>query len=214
MSQSWTFSAVVNDLAWLIETLLGGNAIVLGYSMGGRLALALATSHPDRVRSLILESASPGMADEQERLARRLADEHLADRIEQGGLAAFVAEWERLPMWESQAALPEVDRLQQKNIRLSHSAAGLTANIRSTGTGAQPSYWELLPGLKTPTLLIAGELDHKFAGIAVNMHVVLPDSRLEIVSDAGHAVHLEQSARYAQLVSQFVAQPVLNSRRT
>ncbi len=71
-------------------------------------------------------------------------------------------------------------------------AAGLAANLRATGTGAQPSYWEQLADLATPTLLIAGELDHKFAQIAARMHEAMPDTRLEIVANAGHAVHLEQ----------------------
>ncbi len=105
-AQPWTFATVIDDLAWIIESLLGGSADVLGYSMGGRMALALAVAHPGRVRSLILESASPGIADGRERQERRLADESLADRIRRDGIHEFVAYWERLPMWESQAALP------------------------------------------------------------------------------------------------------------
>src|SRR6185312_14336000 len=60
-SQPWTFESVIDDLAWIIESQLGGDADVLGYSMGGRMALALALAHPHRMRRLILESASPGI---------------------------------------------------------------------------------------------------------------------------------------------------------
>jgi 2-succinyl-6-hydroxy-2,4-cyclohexadiene-1-carboxylate synthase len=212
--QSWTVSSVVADLAWIIDSLPGGRADVLGYSMGGRLALALATAYPQRVQRLILESASPGIADEQERRTRQLADEQLAERIVLEGLKAFVAQWERLPMWDSQAALPEAERERQRQTRLGHSAAGLAANLRATGTGAQPSYWEHLAELEIPTMLIAGKRDHKFAQIAGRMHEAIPDARLDVVPDAGHAVHLEQPDWYVQLVTEFLEQPVVSTMQT
>lgn len=213
-AQDWSFASVIADLSWLIDSLLGGSADVLGYSMGGRLALALALTHPGRVRALVLESASPGLADDQERLARQLADEQLADQILQDGVDAFVARWERLPLWDSQAALPRSTRERQRQTRSGHSAGGLAANLRAMGTGAQPSYWNQLASLATPALLIAGELDGKFASIATRMCDVLPDARLEIVPNAGHAVHLEQPERYVELVAQFLNQPTVSSTRT
>lgn len=203
-----TLAAVVDDLAWIIAAVHGGRADVLGYSMGGRIALALAIAHPERVGALVLESASPGIADAQEREERRLADEGLADRILEGGVDAFVAGWERLPMWGSQATLSQTDQERQQRIRLGQTAEGLAASLRTAGTGAQSSYWEHLPDLTTPTLIIAGKLDQKFAQIAASMHAAIPDSRLEIVAKAGHAVHLEQPAVYTQFVSQFLNRPV------
>ena len=74
--------------------------------MGGRLALGMAVDHPERVSSLILESATAGIQHEKERHERAEADQELARRIEEVGIETFVAEWERLPIWESQRALP------------------------------------------------------------------------------------------------------------
>lgn len=202
-----TFATVVDDLSWIITETTQGAVDVLGYSMGGRLALALAIAYPAQVNRLILESASPGIADEQERRLRQTADEHLADRILLGGLEQFVDDWERLSMWESQRALPEVDQVRQREIRLGQSATGLAASLRFMGTGTQPSYWSGLPDLCMPVLLIAGELDHKFTQIATQMHEAIPASRLEVFSGAGHAVHLEQTERYARLVSNFLQDP-------
>ena len=211
-SQDLSFARVVDDLAWIVDTLAGGKTDLAGYSMGGRLALALAVSWPDRVRRLILESASPGIADVDERLARHRADEQLASLILSEGLDAFVARWETMPMWESQAVLSEPVRERQRQFRLGHTAAGLAANLRATGTGAQDPYWDRLGELTVPVMLIAGELDQKFAQIAALMHDAMPDSRLEVVGNAGHAVHLEQPNRYSQLVSEFLGNQEQSSR--
>ena len=81
-------------------------ADLLGYSQGARIALGLAMSRPSQVRRLVLESGSPGLADEAARAARRTEDEALAQRLLREGLDAFVARWEALPLFASLARLP------------------------------------------------------------------------------------------------------------
>ena len=86
----YTMPRVVADLAALLALLDAVPAHWLGYSMGGRLALYLALARPDLVRSLVLESASPGLATAAERQARQSQDAALAERIENDSVAAFV----------------------------------------------------------------------------------------------------------------------------
>src|SRR5215210_7391909 len=76
-----------------LEALAPAEHVLAGYSMGGRLALALALRRPDAVRRLVLVSARPGLADPDERAARRAADDALARRIEAIGAEAFAREW-------------------------------------------------------------------------------------------------------------------------
>jgi 2-succinyl-6-hydroxy-2,4-cyclohexadiene-1-carboxylate synthase len=214
VASRYGFARALDDLAGIAKARGIGKAAWLGYSMGGRLALGLAIRHPELVSMLILESASPGIADPADRAARRIADEELAHRIEARGVNAFVDEWERLPMWSSQARLaPELLR-EQRQIRQRNSAAGLAGSLRGMGTGAQNPLWDRLAGIAAPTLIVAGELDSKFAAIAREMHAAIPDSELELVANAGHAVHLEQPGRFVERVTRFLierGQPAIGS---
>ena len=190
-------------LADLLNQLAISQTNLLGYSMGGRLALYFALHYPQRIHKLILESASPGLADPTARAQRRHSDNALADRIERDGIPAFVDFWESLPLWDSQAKLPLTKQLALRQQRLQNSAHGLANSLRGMGTGVQPSLWDNLPQLDKPTLLLAGELDAKFVAINQQMVAHMPHARLEIVPQAGHTIHLEQPAHYAQQVRQF-----------
>jgi 2-succinyl-6-hydroxy-2,4-cyclohexadiene-1-carboxylate synthase len=194
----------VADLLALLDALEIARADVLGYSMGGRVALHLAAAAPERVGALVLESSSPGIADAAERQTRIAADEALADAIEREGLAAFVERWERLPLFASQAALPDDTRARLHAQRLRNNPLGLANSLRGMGTGQQTSLWDRLAGLDMRTLLIAGELDVKYRALAVEMQALLPNARTVIVPGVGHAVHLEQPQRFAENVLEFL----------
>ena len=176
-------------------------AILLGYSMGGRIALYTAFS--GFFRALILESASPGIENPVEREERRRSDEALATSIEREGVPAFVERWERLPLFASQQTLPSEIKEALHAQRLQNNATGLAQSLRGVGTGVQPSLYAQLPTLHIPVLLIAGELDIKFTKIAQRMAQLLPQAQLHIVPAAGHTVHLEQPQVFTTLVKDF-----------
>lgn len=179
-----------------------GEAALLGYSMGGRIALYTAFS--GFFRALILESASPGLEDPAEREQRRLSDEALAASIERDGVQAFVDRWEKLPLFASQRVLPAEAREALRRQRLHNRASGLAQSLRGAGVGVQPSLHARLPTLRIPVLLIAGELDTKFTAIARSMSRALLHSHLYIVPAAGHAVHLERPEEFDTIVGDFL----------
>jgi len=179
---------------------------LLGYSMGGRVALHFAANHPERVRSLVLESSSPGLATEAERSARRATDETLALRIEQKGIEDFVDFWESLPLFESQRALDTLVLERQRALRLQNDARGVAAALRGLGTGSLPSLWDRLPEIRTRTLLLVGALDQKFVDVARSMAALMPHARLVMVPDAGHAVHLERPDAWLDAVKSFLVE--------
>jgi len=177
---------------------------LLGYSMGGRLALYIATHYPDRVKSLILESASPGLKTEAEREVRRRQDNELADKIEANGIERFVDYWESLPLWDSQQQLPLEKRHKLHKQRSLNQPLGLANSLRGMGTGVMPSLWDKLPALSMPVKLIVGEHDSKFVALNQEMAALIPAADLTIVEGAGHTVHLEKPEVYLQTVQQFL----------
>lgn len=191
----------VADLAALLDALHIERTALLGYSMGGRVALAFAAEQPARVDALVLESASPGLADPIARAARRAADADLATRLERDGVATFVDAWMAQPLFASQARLDPPRRAAARAQRLANRVAGLAGSLRGLGTGSQPSYWPRLAGLPMPVHLLAGGLDAKFTAIAQAMQSHIPHATLRIVEHAGHAVHLECADAYTRLIS-------------
>jgi 2-succinyl-6-hydroxy-2,4-cyclohexadiene-1-carboxylate synthase len=194
-----------DDVACVLDALSVRRAAVLGYSLGGRAALHLALRHPERVAGLVLESASPGLPDPAERTARRAADLALADAIERDGVAAFVDRWERLPLWDSQAALPADTRAALRAERLRSHPRGLANSLRGAGAAVEPAVHARLAALDVPTLLVAGALDAKYVAIGRTMERVMPRAHLVVVPGAGHAVHLERPAAFADAVLAFLA---------
>ena len=177
---------------------------VIGYSMGGRVALSLGLAFPERVRSMVLIGASPGLAKASEREARRVADEAWAAGLLTKGLEWFVSEWMALPLFSTQARLSEASLAEAKRQRLSCRAEGLAGSLRGLGTGSMPPLHEGLSELTQPVLLVAGGEDEKFSEIAKEMQQSLRQAdRLEVPS-SGHAVHLEQPAFLTRALREFL----------
>ncbi len=186
------FAATVAAIASLLDARGVRHADVVGYSLGGRLALALTLERPDLVGRLVLESASTGIGDSDERAARARDDDALADRIERNGIAAFVDEWERLPLFASLRDLPQDDRLALRAHRLACSAPGLASSLRNVGAGRQPWLGDRLGELARPVSLVVGARDAKYRALGEHMAKRIRGSALEIVEGAGHVPHLER----------------------
>jgi 2-succinyl-6-hydroxy-2,4-cyclohexadiene-1-carboxylate synthase len=173
---------------------------LLGYSLGGRLALHWALAHPERVARLILIGASPGLATSAERDERRLGDATLADFIRTRGLEAFFKYWHNQTFFQTLLRLPP-DRLAPIiERRHRNDPEGLALSLDNVGTGALPSLWPRLQELRCPVDLVTGEHDEKFTRLAYEMGARLPKARHSVIEGAGHAVHLERPDDVAMLL--------------
>ena len=169
-----------------------GQFDLLGYSMGGRVALRFALTYPDQVASLVLIGARPGIDDPAERAERIAADEMLADRIESEGIEWFAGFWADRPLFASQQLrLSAEQRAEMRTQRLACDPQGLALSLRGMGSGAVEPIGCRLGELSMPCSLIAGADDAKFAAIAQAMAAAIPQAEVCLIPDAGHAAHLE-----------------------
>lgn len=202
----YSVEAMAASVAELTSGVGDGPCHVVGYSMGGRVALALASARPEVCRSLTLISATAGIADASERAQRRRADAALAGRIHEHGLARFVEEWMGLPMWDSlRANLSSEEWQASMDRRLRSDPTGLANSLRAAGTGSMTPLWDRLGALDVPTLVMCGELDTKFVAIGHEMNNLLPASELVVLAGAGHAAHLEDPDGCATAIRRHLA---------
>jgi 2-succinyl-6-hydroxy-2,4-cyclohexadiene-1-carboxylate synthase len=199
----WT--ATVDAVAAAIVRAHGGPAHLVGYSMGARIALAVALRYPRLLRSLVLESGTAGLRRAAERDERRAQDGALADSIERDGVAAFVDRWEQTDVLASQSRLPPELGAALRARRLAQSAAGLAWALRELGQGAQPDLWPELRKLDVRALLLYGSRDDKYRSCAERLALKLPHATLHEIRGAGHSPHLERPQLFAAALTDFIS---------
>jgi 2-succinyl-6-hydroxy-2,4-cyclohexadiene-1-carboxylate synthase len=202
--ERYSMDESVKDLQAIFDELHLNKVILAGYSMGGRLALSYASKHPERIDKLVLESASPGLKSEAERMSRKENDRKLSQFIKEHGMESFIDFWENISLFASQKALPGDVQKKLRGQRLKNEEAGLANSLLGMGTGSQNSLWGSLDSLKIPILLVSGDMDEKFCGIAEEMKELLPYSTFIKIIGAGHAVHVEQPQIFGRIVNEFI----------
>ena len=199
--EHYSMASVVDQILSVIGLHDPMTVHLIGYSLGGRVALSMAARAPWYFASLTLLSATAGLADPAERSARHDADIASASHLLDIGLDAFVDEWLSLDLFESYVTGLTSDALQEtKAQRRETDPVGLANSLRGTGTGAMPPLWHLLASIRSPVLAIAGSLDEKFSGLAVRIAESTKVGACEIIDGAGHVVHIENLSQVASIV--------------
>jgi 2-succinyl-6-hydroxy-2,4-cyclohexadiene-1-carboxylate synthase len=205
----YSLTRFADDLASVFDHLEIDRTAVLGYSMGGRAALHFGVAHGDRLAALVLESASQGIGEPSLRDERKSQDEELARFIEVRGIEPFVDRWERLSLWESQNNLPPAVRAALRAQRLENNVQGLANSLRGAGAAVDPLDSLEIGKITAPCLILAGALDSKYTQIAHELKAIIANSRVAVIPQAGHAVHLEQPRAFAKTVLQFLDEAAL-----
>lgn len=174
---------------------VGGEADYLGYSMGGRIALHAALTHPDEVRGLITIGATAGIDGADDRAARRTADAALADRLLADGLPAFLDRWLASPLFAGLSADAACRTEREAN-----RPEGLASSLRRCGTGSQLVLWPSLADVVQPFMAIAGSEDRKFTALAERLVVSMGGPTQLGIETGTHAVHLENPDQVASVV--------------
>lgn len=195
-----TFEANVDWIKDELESAGINTVRVCGYSLGARLALGLLVRHPEMVESACLVSVHTGLGDEAARETRRQVDAQWATLLRQRGIEAFVAEWERQPLFDSQSELSAAARDSVRQIRLSHDAQRLARSLETCGLAEMPDYRSALLESDVPVHLVVGEHDPKFVEIAKTLREEKKALHVSVVEGAGHNVVLEKPADLARLL--------------
>ena len=199
-----SMDACTRDLELLWDHLGVQRTHLVGYSMGGRLALHVAARRPARLLSLLTIGAHAGL-EEAAREGRRLGDEALAQRIENDGLEAFVNHWSSLPLFAGLERRGPAFVAQVRAERMTNHVAGLACSLRGMGAGVMEPLWDELSTLSVPCTFVSGQLDHGYATSARRLASTVPIGRFEVVPRAGHTVHQERPEAFARLLGAHLA---------
>jgi len=164
---------------------------LVGYSMGARVALALALRHPEQIHSAILIGADAGIEDEAMRAERIAWDSSWAERAKNDSAEAFATAWESLPLFDSQKNISAEAQADLRAQRTSHTSAGIAWAMRTLGLGRMPSLWSLLEKNDVPLTLMSGALDRKFTEKSRAIVMRAKNARAVVVENVGHNVALE-----------------------
>ncbi len=184
----------------LAAELPSGPTLLVGYSLGGRLALAMAARRPAAIRAVVTIGAHTGITCPEERAERLAWEECLVRSLRGEGIAAFVRRWEALPVFASQAVLPPAILAAQRAVRCAHTEEGIAWAIATLGAGAMPPLLPALRAARVPVVFVVGEADPRARGSADAATAALPSARLHVEPDAGHNVLLERPAAIVALV--------------
>lgn len=190
---------------WLCDELAArgiGRYQLVGYSLGGRLALYHASQAPVGLQALLLESCHPGLPP-AERPARLTHDEGWARRFEQEPLAAVLADWYRQGVF---ADLGEDARARQIARRLGNDGKAVAAMLRATSLGRQPDLAPWLRDTRLPVQWVSGNRDHKFHALACQL-VKQGCNIKHLALDGGHNLHTSQPDTFARLLREWAHQP-------
>jgi 2-succinyl-6-hydroxy-2,4-cyclohexadiene-1-carboxylate synthase len=175
---------------------------LVGYSMGGRLALYLTINYPDIFKKVILESVNPGLSDRTEKGLRVERDEIIARNIEKSKVDVFLQKWYNLPLFQSLREHPHFDELIDRRQKFSNK--NWPNALRGMGLGKQPSLWNKLAYLQNDILILAGEKDKKFSKIAFLMKKYNSGFKIISVKDCGHNVHFECQKEFLVEIENFL----------
>jgi len=202
----YSMAKAADNIINLLDKLKVSQCFLIGYSMGGRLALYLILNYPQRFQKVILESASPGLSTEKERLERVKRDELIARKlermIEKDDFRKFLDNWYKQSIFGNIKNHPQFEQMIEN--RLQNHPVELAKSLRFMGTGVQPSLWEKLANNQVPLLLLIGKKDEKFIDINTRMTQINQFCELKIIENSAHNIHLEKAAVFVENIRIFL----------
>ncbi|MCM1991777.1 2-succinyl-6-hydroxy-2,4-cyclohexadiene-1-carboxylate synthase [Oceanirhabdus seepicola] len=203
-SEYYDLKVMIKHFNKLIQELGFEKYSMVGYSMGGRIALAYALSYQNEITQLILESSSYGECDFRNRLKRRNKDFELAKSIREKGIEWFNDFWSNLSIFESQKNLPENIKNDISKRRLSNETHALSNTLLYTGQGSFPCLKDEIVNLTMPVLFISGEYDKKYKEMGNEFQKLNFNVKHKTICGVGHNTHIENPDKFNKMLSEFL----------
>ena len=189
------------DLVALLDHLDIGDAVLVGLSFGGRVALQTALADPARVRGLaLLDAVLDGVPWDPE--SAQGLDE-VARRVRAGGVLAGRKAWLAHPLFATARERPD----------LASALAAMVAGYpgqhwlgQDPHRQVQPQPIDMLQDVAMPVLVVVGERDVPgFREMSAVLARRIPGATYRLVADAGHMINMEQPAAVNELLIRFAA---------
>ncbi len=173
-----------------------GRKIIVGYSMGARLALhSLIQQGP--WDAAVLVAPNPGLESEQDRADRRTHDAEWGSLALSGEWKDFLDRWESQPLLKSSGATLGRASLVARRREIARSFVDWSL-------GAQEPLWGSLRQISCPVLWCVGERDAKFRTLGERAVELLPDGELWVAPGAGHRLPWETPEAFRARVGEFL----------
>lgn len=181
------------------EVVRGSGRVLVGYSMGGRLALHALLADPLPWQAAVIISAHPGLEDAGERAMRRAADADWASRALMGDWASFLSDWNKQPV----LAGGEMDDSTGRASRLGQRRREIARSFVDWSLGAQQPLWDRLAEITIPVLWITGADDDKFTRLSRRAAAMMPNAAHLAIEGAGHRVPWQYEAAFCDALAHF-----------
>ncbi|MDG2380103.1 MAG: alpha/beta fold hydrolase [Pirellulaceae bacterium] len=177
------------------------DCVIVGYSMGARVALGCALADSERkIRAAVFVSGNPGLAGKF-RENRWQKDLEVCEMLARGPIDEFLRRWYRQTVFQPRNAA-EINSLVAQKVNLDRQRQ--IELMRTYSVAKQPNYWAGLSELKIPVAVVAGELDDKYVDISRQMVERIPKAELHLAANCGHIVHRERPMWFVSMLEQFV----------
>ncbi len=203
VASGYSASLLARDLIGVLDALEIERAAIVGFSLGGGPALALAATRPERVSDLVLADVGAGADDpvKIEALARQWVS--LIDRGRTDDLVCEMLRSELFKIYarrsrrrrDHMAALIRATPIDGLRFTLSEVLSKRKSLFRLTG---------LLRSVQAPTLVVVGQLDYVCSKASRLLAESIPNATLRIIENSGHMAPLEQPAAFNAALTEFL----------
>lgn len=173
------------------------NKTLIGYSLGGRLALHALQQAPQQWNSAVIISTHPGLRDAHQKSQRVQMDAEWAERIRSMPWKTLMDMWYSLEVFRGDTIVPQ-------RVENEYHRENLAQALTTWSLGQQEDLQNIIFSLKMPILWIVGENDYKYREQAEGLQFHHPLSKVLTVRNAGHRVFLNAQHDLIQTINHFI----------